>query len=201
MGAQFADEFSRQHPGILAIQQAGECEQTVAHELEVGIGTNPLENFLYDNPADHCAIMPLDQSSQCGGSRRVGRLEKKYGIDTALMASVSFTSSRNLGRNLENIVYLELLRRNREVYYWKSTDGKEVDFLLREGRTITEAIQVCSDLTDPKTRQRETTALLAAATAFPEARLTIVTEEEEGEMNSDGRKITCVPLWKWLLVA
>ena len=132
--------------------------------------------------------------------RQMYNPSKIYGIDTALMASVSFTSSRNLGRSMENIVYLELLRRNREVYYWKSTDGKEVDFLLREGRIITEAIQVCSDLTDSKTREREITAIIAAATAFPEARLTIVAEEEEGEMSCDGGKITCVPLWKWLLV-
>ncbi|MCM2359032.1 MAG: ATP-binding protein [Geobacteraceae bacterium] len=131
--------------------------------------------------------------------RQIYNPSKVYGVDTAMMQAVSFTTSRNLGRVYENIVFLELKRRNREVYYWKSTEGKEVDFLVREGLAITEAIQVSLDLSDPTTREREVKGLLAAAGAFPSARLTIISEDEEGEMNLNGAAIGIISLWKWLL--
>ncbi len=131
--------------------------------------------------------------------RQIYNPSKIYGIDTALMQAVSFSTSRNLGRLYENLVFLELKRRNREVYYWRSTDGKEVDFLVREGFAITEAIQVSFDLSDTKTRQREMKGLKAAAGVFPSASLTILTEDEEREMFIDETSIAIVPLWKWLL--
>ena len=131
--------------------------------------------------------------------RQIYNPSKIYGIDTALMQSVSFTTSRNLGRAWENVVFLELKRRNREVYYWKSTEGKETDFLVREGLVIIAAIQVSLDLSDPTTRDREIKGLAAAASNFPAARLVIITEDEEGDVNVDGVAIAIVPIWKWLL--
>jgi len=131
--------------------------------------------------------------------RQIYNPSKVYGIDTALMQSVSFSTSRNLGRIYENSVFLELKRRNREVYYWKSTEGKEVDFLVREGLVITEAIQVSLDLKEAATREREIKGLLAAAATFPTARLTIISEDEEREINDPGIPINVIPLWKWLL--
>ncbi len=132
--------------------------------------------------------------------RQIYNPSKIYGIDMALMQAVSFTTSRNLGRAYENVVFLELRRRTKEVYYWKSTDGKEVDFLVREGVVIIEAIQVSLDISDPATMEREIKGLIASAGAFPSARLTIITEDEEGETSRDGSTITIVPLWKWLLI-
>ena len=131
--------------------------------------------------------------------RQIYNPSKVYGIDTALMQSVSFSTSRNIGRIYENIVFLELKRRNKEVYYWKSTEGKEVDFLVREGLVITEAIQVSLDLKGAATREREIKGLLAAATTFPTARLTIISEDEERKINDLSVSINVTPLWKWLL--
>lgn len=133
-------------------------------------------------------------------NRQIYNPSKVYGIDMALMQSVSFTSSRNTGHSYENIVFLELKRRNREVYYWKSNDGNEVDFVIREGRVITEAIQVSLDL-KVTTREREVKGLLAAATTFPTARFKIISEDEEREVNIEGATIRIIPLWKWLLDA
>lgn len=124
-----------------------------------------------------------------------------YGIDPALMQSISFVSSRNLGRIYENIVYLELQRRGKELYYWKSVEGKEVDFLIRQGITITGAIQVSVTLNEPATMQREIDALLAAAAQFSEAALTIITEDEERIVKTDRCAINLIPLWKWLIVS
>lgn len=131
--------------------------------------------------------------------RQIYNPSKVYGIDPALLQSISFVSSRNLGRIYENIVYLELRRRGRELYYWKSTEGKEVDFLVRQGVTITEAIQVSVSLHDPSTLQRELDSLLAAAVQFPEATLAIITEDEERTITTEACEIRIMPLWKWLM--
>lgn len=69
--------------------------------------------------------------------------------------ATGFKFSENVGHVYENTVFLELKRRNREIYYWKSKDGHEVDFVCREGMKITEAIQVCLDISAEKTRDRE----------------------------------------------
>jgi predicted AAA+ superfamily ATPase len=122
-----------------------------------------------------------------------------YGIDPALMQSISFASSRDLGRIYENVVFLELQRRGREIYYWKSVEGKEVDFLIRQGTTITGAIQVSVTLKEPATLQRELDALLSAAKLFPEAELTIITDDER-VIQMHSLKINVIPLWKWLII-
>ncbi len=122
-----------------------------------------------------------------------------YCADAALGGAVSFRFSRNIGHIYENIVLLELKRRGGDVFYWKSTRGREVDFVVKIGLRITEAIQVCSSLADPKTRQREFQALGEAALALKAERLTIITDDEEGSEKCDYGDIAIVPLWKWLL--
>ena len=74
--------------------------------------------------------------------RQIYNPSKIYIIDTALGNSISFKFSENIGHIYENLVFLELKRRNKEIYYWKSKKGKEVDFLIKKGLNIEEAIQV-----------------------------------------------------------
>jgi len=85
------------------------------------------------------------------------------------------------------------------VFYWKSARGREVDFVVKEGLRITEAIQVCASLADPKTRQREFRSLREAAEALNVERLTVISGDEEGIEKTDRSDIAIVPLWKWLL--
>jgi len=64
-------------------------------------------------------------------------LQKKvYAIDTGLVQQIAFHFSKKQGRYLENIVYLELRRRYKELFYYKTEDNLEVDFLVREGTKI-----------------------------------------------------------------
>jgi predicted AAA+ superfamily ATPase len=97
------------------------------------------------------------------------------------------------------MVFLALNRRGGDVFYWKSARGWEVDFVVKEGLRITEAIQVCASLADPKTRQREFLSLCEAAEALDAERLTMITGNEEGVEKTDRGDIAIVPLWKWLL--
>ena len=135
--------------------------------------------------------------------RQIYNPSKIYCIDVALSDSISFRFSRNIGHIYENIVFLELLRRNKEIYYWKSKKGKEVDFIVKEGLHITEAIQVCFSLEDEKTRQREFQALAEVKDELRAERLTVITDDEESTVPIEGKRgqgeINIISLWKWLL--
>lgn len=132
--------------------------------------------------------------------RQIYNPSKIYIIDTALGNSISFKFSENIGHIYENLVFLELKRRNKEIYYWKSKKGKEVDFLIKKGLNIEEAIQVSYNLNDKKTLEREIESLLIAKYEFKIEHLSIITEDEEMEKEIEGAKIKIIPLWKWLLI-
>jgi len=132
--------------------------------------------------------------------RQIYNPSKIYIIDTALGNSISFKFSENIGHIYENLVFLELKRRNKEIYYWKSKKGKEVDFLIKRGLDIEEAIQVSYNLNDKKTLNRELESLLLAKEEFKIKYLTIVTEDEDIEKEIGNVKIKIIPLWKWLCI-
>lgn len=125
--------------------------------------------------------------------------KKIYCIDTGLRNIVSFRFSQDLGRLMENIVLVELKRRGLEVYYWKSSKQREVDFVIKKDKEIYEAIQVSQDLSKPETKEREITSLLQAKNELKVDKLTIITEDEEGEEVVKESKIKKVSLWSWLL--
>lgn len=124
---------------------------------------------------------------------------KFYVVDLGLSGTIGFKFSENLGHIYENMVFLELKRKNREFYYWKSKNEGEVDFVVREGLKIKEAIQVCYNLQDRKTREREIKGLIAAKKELAPVHFTIITEDEEGEEKINSIRIKIIPLWKWLL--
>lgn len=124
---------------------------------------------------------------------------KIYSVDSALSNVIAFKFSENIGHIYENIVFIELQRRNKEVFYWKSKRGREVDFVIKSGLKIDEAIQVCFSFTDKKTRDRELESLLSAKNELNVDNLVMITEDEKGEEVIDGATVRIIPLWKWLL--
>lgn len=131
--------------------------------------------------------------------RQIYNPSKFYCIDIAMCSAISFKFSQNLGHLYENIVFLELKRRGKDVYYWKSDKGKEVDFVIKEGLKISEAVQVSLSLADERTRTRELQALIDAKEELGVERLTVITDDEEEDIRMDGIKVKVIPLWKWLL--
>lgn len=131
--------------------------------------------------------------------RQIYNPSKIYSIDPALSKAVAFKFVQNLGHIYENFVFVELFRRDKEIFYWKSKKGKEVDFLIKTGLKIDKAIQVTTTLTELKTRQREVDGLLSASQELGVKNLFILTEDEEREEKIDKTKIKIIPLWKWLL--
>ncbi|OGT66447.1 MAG: ATP-binding protein [Gammaproteobacteria bacterium RIFCSPHIGHO2_12_FULL_45_9] len=127
--------------------------------------------------------------------------KKVYFIDHALAKIIGFHFSDDTGRLLENLVFIELKRREFEIYYYK--ENKECDFIARKPAHDTLAIQVCKNLHEPKTRQREYDGLLEALHRLTLSTGYILTEEEEERvtLEYDGQSYTIqiLPLWKWLI--
>jgi hypothetical protein len=124
--------------------------------------------------------------------------KKIYCIDLGLRNLAGFRFSEDIGRLIENAVFLELFRKEKEIYYWK-TPKEEVDFVLKEGTKINQLIQVCYSLENEETKKREIKGLLKASEELKCNNLLIITWEEEEEVKQDNKLIKVVPLWKWLL--
>jgi len=122
---------------------------------------------------------------------------KIYCVDTGLVNAVAFRFSENLGRVLENIVFIELKRRGEDFFYYK--EKRECDFIVRKGMKVSEAIQVALTLSDPETKKREVAGVLEVAKKFNLKAGLIITEDEDDEIKEDGIVIKIIPAWKWLL--
>ena len=107
--------------------------------------------------------------------RRMANPRKVYPVDPGLIALFDRSGKANLGHALETSVLSELLRRGAEVAYVRTPDGLQVDFLARYPEGGQELIQVCAELDEAATREREARAMIAAAAAYPKARLSLIT--------------------------
>lgn len=128
--------------------------------------------------------------------------KKIYSVDTGLTKRVSFEVGKKLGDYLENIVFLELKRRHDALYYFKTEQNYEVDFLIKNQNQITHLIQVSYDIKDEKTYNRELRALLKANTELTredEIRLMLITTDKSHEVNLEGVKIEVINIFEWLL--
>ncbi len=108
--------------------------------------------------------------------------KKPYAIDPGLVNSIAFRFSENRGRLLENIVFLELKRRGYQVYYYKTKNDYEVDFLINKQNEF-ELIQVCSSINELSTRNREIRALENASSEIKVTRKRIITEDQNELIN------------------
>lgn len=126
-------------------------------------------------------------------------LKKIYCIDNGLAQSVAFAFSKNKGKFLENLVFLELRRKFSEIYYYKTSNNLEVDFLIRSGKKNLSLIQVTDNLDHEKTRNREINALLKAMNELQLKTALILTDDTQEEILQDGKSIVVKPVYQWLL--
>lgn len=124
---------------------------------------------------------------------------KSYAGDTGLFYSIQGTE--NKGRIYENIVFLELKRRligQQDICYWKNKEGKETDFIIKQGTNIKEIIQVTTDIHQKDTMNREINGLLACAKELGVNKGLILTESFEKTKTIDNVTIFFQPCMKWL---
>jgi len=131
--------------------------------------------------------------------KQVANPKKIYAIDTGFANAVSFNISQKLGANLENIVFLELRRRHKEIFYYKTQNGYEVDFLLRkEGRI--ELIQVTLTLENEDTYKRELRVFAHAKKELRgELECKVITLDKSEQVVYDGVEIEFINIFDFLL--
>ncbi len=128
--------------------------------------------------------------------RQHANTKKIYVIDNGMRNQVSFRFAGDLGKLLENMVYIELLRSRQEVYVHR--EQYECDFIIREKNRITRAIQVCYDLKE-ENRQREIRGLTEAAHQYGLSSGLLLNYDQSGRETVDNVEITILPVWRWLL--
>lgn len=126
--------------------------------------------------------------------------QKVYVVDNGFVTSRAFNISENIGRLLENQVFTELLRKgydtDRTLFYYRSRNDKEIDFVIRDDFRIKQLIQVSYTLTNAKTEKREVDALVEAAGELHCSDLLIVTADEERTIEKNGYTIKVIPIYK-----
>ena len=124
-----------------------------------------------------------------------------YVVDNGFVAAKAFSLSENLGRLLENQVFIELIRQGydteKTMFYYRSRNDKEVDFVLRKETRVERLVQVCYDLSSPKTEKREVDSIVECAGELKCSNLTIVTKEDERTIEKDGYTIKVLPISKF----
>lgn len=189
-------------------------------ELSVFLASNISSNITYNSlrkilglasattVADYCNY--LSNSYLCFFINRFSHslkeqihyAKKTYFIDHALAKAIGFRSSDDQGKTLENIVFLELKRRDCEIYFHKQK--YECDFVLKQGTKIEVALQVCLSLQNAETKKRELQGLVEAMETYKLDEGFILTENDKiasEEIRNNGNKyiIHIVPIWWWLL--
>lgn len=122
--------------------------------------------------------------------------KKVYVIDTGFGDANSLSFSNDTGRLLENAVYLQLRRTYKELYYFR--EKGECDFVVKEKNKVTNAIQVCAEVSQ-ENLPRELKGLIEALTFFDLEEGIIITMNQEDEIVQDEKKIHVIPAWKWFM--
>ena len=161
--------------------------------LKLGSSTTVKEYFDYLENSFLIFLVPkFDYSIK----KQIYSNKKVYSIDNGISMYLGFRISKDSGKFLENLVFIELKRRGKEIYYYK--DKKECDFVLREGIKIRDAIQVCFEFNE-ENKEREITGLLEAMNKFKLKEGLILTYDQDDEFKLGNKKIKVIPVWRWLL--
>ncbi|MBU4491133.1 MAG: ATP-binding protein [Euryarchaeota archaeon] len=164
--------------------------------MGIKVGKNTLYIYI-DNFSDAMVLYMLRNYSE--SYKKVEQtIPKPYFVDNGLLVVNGIESNSRL---MENAVFLELVRRGftteNSLFYYDSQ--KEVDFVLKEGGKIARLIQVCYDIDDFSTKERELSALAKAGEELNCSDMRVITYNYENIEDYKGWEIKFVPLWKWLI--
>lgn len=136
-------------------------------------------------------------------AERIRSPRKVYVVDNGFITAKAVQHSPDKGKLMENLVFIDLVKQgyrpNLDLFYYKTRNNREVDFVLKEGHVATELIQVCYQSLTPEVEQRETKALFEASDELKVNKLTVLTWDEKREVEKDGLKVEFKPLHEWLL--
>ena len=124
---------------------------------------------------EDCFLVRVVSMEARSERQRMVNPRKAYPVDTGLIPVFDRSGRANLGHALETAVLVEIERRRLDVTYVRTPQGYEVDFLVRAAGHPPELIQVCADLSNPETANREFRGLEAAAQEWPGATKRLLT--------------------------
>lgn len=164
-----------------------------------GVSSHTIENY-YSYLKEAFLLLGVHKFSY--KSRERIRNEKVYVVDVAFASQRNDTfSPQNIGWRLENVVYIELLRRLRptytDVFYYKERQW-EVDFVVAKNGQVRQLIQVAYDISQEKTRNREISALIKGAQKLGCQNLILLNMDEQAEITTNGHTIRILPVAEWL---
>ena len=180
------------------------CQEVNYDDLSEMLGIADKTAKKYVDYLSHAfLIQPLTRHS-FKSSVRI-RNQKAYIVDTGLQGHRdNALAAENLGWRLENVAYIELLRRCAhdflDLYYYKPNPrAKEVDFVVCDQNKVVELIQVAYEIDSQRTYHRETTSLVKASEALSCNRLTLIAFSPTREVEIDGKTVHIVSALEWLL--
>jgi predicted AAA+ superfamily ATPase len=146
-------------------------------------------------------VFSLDRHST-KATMRLQSPKKTYVVDNGFVTAKAVQHSPNSGKLMENLVFMELVKRgnqpNRELFYYKTRNDREIDFVLKRGYKVVELIQVCYESTSQEVEEREIKALIEASEELDVDKLIVLTWNEKKEIKRAGKTIQFTPLWEWL---
>ncbi len=128
---------------------------------------------------------------------------KIYVVDNGFVFARSFELSSNSGRQLENMVFIELNRRGykceKSLFYYRTRNDREIDFVTKDGSKISNLIQVSYEIENTKTRERELKALYEASKELKCNNLTLITWDTEKTVEYKDATVNIVSVRNWFL--
>jgi hypothetical protein len=156
----------------------------------VGSNENTIKEFIVGVLENSFLLQEITGFSYSLKKQIRGR-KKSYFADNGFLANMSFRFSANKGKLMENLVYIELLKRGRTVYFYNPSQAGECDFIVQNGRDLT-AVQVCFELTD-QNRKREISGLKTAMNKLRISNGVIITYNQAVTENG----MVCIPFWDY----
>lgn len=123
--------------------------------------------------------------------------KKSYFIDNGLLQSISYMYADDFGKLLENLIFLELKRRGKSIFYHSAKN--ECDFIVYDRDRAIDALQVCYDMSDAKTKEREIAGVLEACKYLGLKSGKILTLDEDDEISVDGVDIKIISSMRYLV--
>ena len=156
--------------------------------------STPLEYFSYLTEAYLIDFVPqFDYSTKV----QIRNPKKIYAIDTGIAKNVSFSVTENAGHLLENLVYLHLRRKYKEIFHFNQ-NKTECDFAVMKNEKIVQVVQVCYELL-PENREREIRGLMAAMDFFGTNNGLVVSFNQHDTFIHNGKQIHVLPAYEFLM--
>lgn len=128
-------------------------------------------------------------------TKQLGAIKKNYCIDNGLLNAVSFKFSDDIGRLLENAVFLEFKRRGQEIFYHRG--DRECDFVIKKKNKIINALQVTKEI-NSENEAREIKGLTDAMDVYGLKEGCILTLEQRENRKIEDKTVKILPVWEWM---